>query len=309
MTNQPTTSRGLAAGVGAYLLWGLLPLYFVLLAPAGPVEVVAHRVLWSLAFCLALLAATRSLPQLRAVLRDRGVLARLAAAAGLIAVNWCTYVWAVTSAHATDAALGYFINPIVTAALAVLVLRERIVRAQLVALGLTALAVVVIAVGYGRVPWVALVLAASFGLYGLLKNQVGAAVPAVPGLTVETLVLAPLALGYLAVLAWRGQDVLGLSGDLVGPVWLVVLLVVAGPVTAVPLLLFAAAARRLPLATLGSLQYLAPALQLAIALVVLGEPMPLARWIGFALVWAAILVVAWDTVRRLRRQPISPPAH
>ncbi|WP_313554948.1 EamA family transporter, partial [Miniimonas arenae] len=166
-------AKGLAAGAGAYLLWGVLPLYMVALAPAGALEIVAHRVLWSALFCLLLLAVTRTMPQLLRVLRNRHVLGTLAVAAVLIAVNWTTYVHAVSTHHAADAALGYFINPIVTALLAVLVLRERLVPAQWVALGLTAVAVVVIAVGYGRVPWIALALAFSFGLYGLIKNRVG----------------------------------------------------------------------------------------------------------------------------------------
>ncbi|TNU73544.1 EamA family transporter RarD [Miniimonas arenae] len=296
-------AKGLAAGAGAYLLWGVLPLYMVALAPAGALEIVAHRVLWSALFCLLLLAVTRTMPQLLRVLRNRRVLGTLAVAAVLIAANWTTYVHAVSTQHAADAALGYFINPIVTALLAVLVLRERLAPAQWVALGLTGVAVVVIAVGYGRVPWIALALAFSFGLYGLIKNRVGGEVPALPGLTTETLVLAPLALVYLVVLAATGAGVFGGPGDVVGPFWYALLLVAAGPVTAVPLLLFASAARRLPLATMGSLQYIAPIMQLGVAVLVFHEPMPLARWIGFGLVWVALAIITLDGVRRLRHVP------
>lgn len=296
---------GVPAGAGAYLLWGLIPLYISALAPAGAVEIVAHRVLWSLGLCLLLLAVTRSFGSFVTLVRDRRTLGVLAVAAVLIAINWCTYVLAVSTQHTADAALGYFINPIVTSLLAVVVLRERLLRAQLIALGLTLAAVLVIAFGYGRVPWLALVLAFSFGLYGLIKNRVGGHVGALPGLTLETLVLAPLALGYLVVLGATGVGAFGGPGEVAGPAAYGVLLALSGPITAVPLLLFATAARRLPLATLGSLQYIAPVMQLGVAVLVMGEPMPLARWIGFALVWVALGVITVDGLRRLRRQPGS----
>jgi len=300
----PGSRGGLLTGLGAYVLWGFLPLYFLVLAPAAPVEVVAHRILWSLGFCALLLVLTRSWRDLLALLREGRTLGTLAVAAVLIAVNWITYVYAVDTAHAADAALGYFINPIVTSLLALLVLRERLATAQWVALGLTAAAVLVIVVGYGRVPWISLVLAFSFGLYGLIKNRIGGRVGAVPGLTVETLVLAPVAIGYLGWLQARGIAAFGHPGVHVpNPVWYGVALALSGPITAVPLLLFAAAARRLPLATMGSLQYIAPVMQLLVAVLVIGEPMPTARWIGFGLVWVGLLVLTADGLRRLRRTP------
>lgn len=305
MDDLATRRRGgLPAGVAAYALWGALPLYFPLLDPAGPVEVIAHRVVWSLLLCLALLAATRTWPAFVTILRDRRLVARLTLAAALLAVNWLVFVHGVTTGHVVDAALGYFINPLVTIALAVVVLGERLRPVQWVAVACGAVAVVVLTIGYGRLPWIALVLAVSFGLYGLIKNRVGAQVAALPGLAAETAVLLPVALGYLLWLPATGAgtfapDVHGLA------------LVGTGVVTAVPLLLFNSAARRLPLATVGMLQYLAPVLQLAIGVLVAGEHMPPARWWGFALVWVALALLTVDGLRRSRRtrpQPGPDPA-
>ncbi|GEN80887.1 EamA family transporter RarD [Actinotalea fermentans] len=282
---------GLAQGVGAYFLWGLLPLYFPLLAPAGSVEIIAHRVVWSLVFCLLLLALTGGLADLRAALTHRRTLARLGTAGVLIATNWLVYVYGVLSGHTVDGALGYYINPLVTVALAVAVLGERMRRTQWVALGLGAAAVVVITVGMGRLPWISLVLALTFGLYGLVKNRVGRTVGAVTSLTVETAAMAPLAVAYLAFLADDGRLTLARGG------WHAAALVALGVVTAVPLLLFGGAARRLPLSVVGMLQYLSPTLQFLVALLVFGEEMPGARWAGFALVWAALVVLTVDGIR------------
>lgn len=299
----PLPSRwGLPAGISAYLLWGLMPLYIAALAPAGALEVVGHRVVWSLLLCLVLLTVMRSFGQVRAVLRSPRLVRLLVAAALLVGTNWTVYVLAVSTGRTADAALGYFINPIVTSLLAVVLLRERLVRAQWIGLGLTAVAVLVIGVGYGTFPWIALTLAGTFGLYGLMKNRVGADVAALPGLTVETMVLAPLALGYLVFLTVTGQGAFGGPGESAGSGWYAVLLMLSGPVTAVPLLLFASAARHLPLATVGTLQYMTPIIQLALAVVVLGEEMPAARWIGFTLVWVALLLISVDGARRMRAQ-------
>lgn len=286
-----TRAGGLAAGLGAYLLWGFLPLYFPLLEPAGGVEIVAHRIVWSLAFCALLLALTRSWRTL-ARLRDRRTLLGLALASVLVAGNWLTFVVGVLSGHTVDAALGYYINPLVTVALAVLVLGERMRRTQWVALGIATLAVVVIAVGVGTVPWVALVLAGTFGLYGLIKNRVGRSVPALTSLAVETAFLTPVALAYLLWLGAAGAGAFGAHGT---PHALA--LAASGVVTAVPLLLFGSAARRLPLSVVGLLQYVAPTVQFAIGVLVLGEDMPAARWWGFALVWLALVVLSVDGVR------------
>ena len=283
---------GLALGGGAYLLWGLLPLYFPLLAPAGAIEIIGHRVVWSLGFCLLLLTATRGWAGFRAVFRTPRILGLLSLAATLVAVNWTVYVYGVLSDQVVDTALGYFINPLVTVLLAVFVLGERLRRAQWVALGFGASAVVVITVGYGRLPWIALTLAVSFGTYGLIKNRVGRTVTAVAGLAVETTVLFPLALGYLTWLGATGAGSFGTQGP-----WNVVALISSGVVTAVPLLMFNAAARRLPLSLVGMLQYIAPTMQFLLGVLIFGEQMPTARWWGFALVWLALAILTVDGVR------------
>lgn len=299
-TADRTHPAGLAAGLGAYAWWGLLPLYFPLLVPAGAVEIVAHRVVWSLGLCLGLLAVTRGWAAFTSALRDPRARRMLALAAALVAVNWLVFVYAVFTEQVVDAALGYFVNPLVTVALAVLVLGERLRGVQWVAVSLGAAAVVVIAVGYGRLPWIALVLAGSFGLYGLVKNRVGRSVPAVAGLAVETLVLAPLAAVYLVMLSLAGTASFGA----VGPAHALAL-AGSGVVTATPLLLFGAAARRLPLSTLGLLQYLAPTMHLVIGVVVLREDMPPARWAGFALVWAALILLTGDGLRHFHTPTLS----
>ncbi|MBT0994268.1 EamA family transporter RarD [Cellulomonas sp. DKR-3] len=284
--------RGLGAGLGAYVLWGLLPLYFTVLAPAGPAEVVAHRALWSLVFCAAVLTVTRTWRELVVVLRSPRTLGLLALAAVLLATNWLVFVLGVQTDRVVDASLGYFVNPLVTVTLAVTVLHERLRRAQVVALSFGALAVVVLAVGYGQVPWIALVLAASFGLYGLIKNRGVRGVAAAPGLAAETLVLAPLALAFLLVLHAQGH------GTFLGHGWgHAALLALSGVLTSVPLLLFNAAARVLPLTVVGLLQYVTPVMHFVIGVALLGERMPPARWAGFALVWVALTVLTVDGLR------------
>ncbi len=295
-----TSRSGLALGAGAYLLWGVLPVYFPLLAPAGPVEIIGHRVVWSLGFCLLLLVATRTWASFVAALRTRRTLGLLTLAAALVAVNWTVYVYGVLSDQVVDTALGYFVNPLVTVLLAVFVLGERLRVAQWVALGFGAAAVVVITVGYGRLPWIALTLAFSFGLYGLIKNRVGRTVPAVASLAVETLVLLPFAAGYLLVLGAQGTGAFGAHGG-----WHVAALVSSGVVTAVPLLMFGSAARRLPLSVVGMLQYIAPTMQFLLGVLVFGEVMPPARWFGFALVWLALVVLTADGLRAGRADALS----
>jgi chloramphenicol-sensitive protein RarD len=287
---------GLALGAGAYLLWGVLPIYFPLLQPASAVEIIGHRVVWSLGFCLLLLVVTRTWGRFVAALRTPRTLALLAVGAVLIAVNWTTYVYGVLSDQVVDTALGYFVNPLVTVLLAVFVLGERLRRAQWVALGAGAVAVIVITVGYGRLPWIAL----SFGLYGLLKNRVGRTVPAVASLAVETLVLMPVAVAYLLVLAAQGTGSFGAHGG-----WHVAALISSGVVTAVPLLMFGSAARRLPLSVVGMLQYIAPTMQFLFGVLVFGEQMPAARWVGFALVWVALVVLTADGLRAGRADALS----
>lgn len=294
--NGPELSRsGLGYAVSAYVLWGFLPIYFIALVPTGPVEIVAWRILLSLVFCAILITATRGWPAFLALMRDRRVLFTMAVAGALIFVNWQTYVYAAVTQQVVEASLGYFINPIVTVFLGVLVLRERLSVMQWVAVGISIVAVVVLAVGHGQFPWIALLLAFSFGFYGLIKKRVGGRVDAVSGLTLETLWLAPVAVGQLIWVAATSGLTMGAYGA-----WHTVLLVAAGAVTAVPLLLFAAASRRLPLIYMGFIQYFAPFIQFLVGVVILREPMPLERWIGFALVWVALAVLTFDLVRRSR---------
>ncbi|MFC5380769.1 EamA family transporter RarD [Aquipuribacter nitratireducens] len=289
-----TGRAGVALALGAYGMWGLFPLYFRLLQSAGAVEIVLHRIVWSLLTCLVLIAAARAWAALRAVTRRQVLL--LAAAAAVLSINWGVFIWAVNTEQVVETSLGYFINPLVSVLLGVLLLHERLRRAQWVAVGIAASAVVVLTVDYGRPPWIALALAASFGSYGLLKNRVGQGsgqgVGALPGLTVETAVLFLPALAGVLWLQAQG------SGTLVseGP-WHTTFLVLSGALTAAPLLLFAAAARRVPLSTIGLLQYVTPVMQLLIGTLVFGEPMPPLRLAGFALVWCALVVLTADGLR------------
>lgn len=291
-------SVGILFGIGAYGLWGLLPLYFLILAPAGPIEIVANRVLWSLIFCALLLTALRSWRPVLTALRTPQISGTLAVAALLIAVNWFVYTYGVTSGQAIEASLGYFINPIVSVLLGVFVLREKLRPLQWTAIGMGVLAVVVLAIGYGSVPWIALTLAFSFGLYGFMKKRVGSRVDAVSSLSIETLVLTPIAAGVMLWLASRGEATLLTEGT--GHFWI---MAASGVITAVPLIFFGAAARRLPLTTIGLLQYLAPVLQFLLALLVLHEEMPFERWVGFSLVWVGLILLTIDMLRTVRRQP------
>lgn len=293
--------RGLAFGIGAYALWGVLPLFFLLLRPATAFEIVAWRIVLSLVFCVLLLTVRQGWPALIAILRDRRTTLLLGGASVLILINWLVYVYATLSGHVVEAALGYFTNPIVTVLLGVFVLRERLRVMQWVAIGISAVAVLVLALNYGQFPFIALALAFSFGLYGLVKKQVGDRVDAVSGLTIET--------AWLTLPATVALIVLGATGVLtIGTVSIgqTVAILCAGAVTAIPLLLFAAAARRLPLAYLGLTQYIAPILQFLIGVFVLNEAMPAARWWGFGLVWIALIVLTWDMLRARRNGRADP---
>jgi chloramphenicol-sensitive protein RarD len=295
---------GTLAGVAAYSLWGVFPLVFHLLDEVAPIEILAHRIVWSFAVVGLLLVVRRERGWFRSVRRQPGALPRLSLAAGLIAVNWLVYIWAVNTDHVVEAALGYYINPLVTVALGVGLLGERLRRMQVVALGFGAAAVGVLTVAYGRVPWIALVLACSFGGYSFLKKAVP--VGAVRSLAVETLVLLPAAAVGLVAMAVAGE-----AAILHGSAWRDVLLVSLGVVTAVPLLLFGTAARRIPLTLLGLLQYLTPTLQLICGVAVFHEPLPPARLAGFVLVWVALAVLAADAVgerRRVEPVPVAEPA-
>jgi chloramphenicol-sensitive protein RarD len=284
---------GLAFGLGAYALWGLFPLYFPLLEPAGGLEIVAHRVVWSLLFIALLLTVLRAWARVRAVLADRRALLILVGAAVLISGNWLIFVYGVNSGQVVETSLGYFINPLVSVLLGVVVLSERLRPAQWVAVGIAAVAVTVLTLDYGRPPWIALGLAATFGLYGLLKKLVR--VEAAPGLFLETALVVVPALVVLGVLHAQGEGTAGNHGT-----GHLILLIGSGVATAVPLLLFAAATSRIPLSTVGLLQYLTPSMQLAIGVFVYGEPMPALRLVGFAVVWLALAVFTVDTLRVAR---------
>jgi chloramphenicol-sensitive protein RarD len=284
---------GVASGLTAYTLWGLLPLYFPLLEPAGGLEIVAHRVLWSLLFVGILLTVLRKWALVRALVTDRRRFLVLLGAAVLIAANWLVFVYGVNSGHVVETSLGYFINPLVSVLLGVVVFSERLRPLQWVAVGTAVVAVLVLTIDYGRPPWIALTLALTFGLYGLMKKLVRA--EAAPGLFVETALVALPAAAVLAMAHSAGEGTFGAAGT-----GHALLLISSGVVTAVPLLLFAAAARRIPLSTVGLLQYLTPSMQLAIGVFVNGEPMPPARLAGFAIVWVALAVFTVDTLRHAR---------
>ena len=290
---EQSRRSGVLFGVGAFVWWGLCPGYFPLLLPAGSMEVLAHRIVWSALSLAGVLLVTRRFGDLRRLTGRTWLL--LLAASALISVNWGVYIYAATHGHVVDAALGYFINPLVTVALGVLVLRERVGRWQVVALALAVIAVVVLTVEVGTPPYIAIVLAASFAFYGLVKKVV-VADPRV-SVAVETFLALPLAGGYLITL-----QVLGQGHFLNFGTGHSILLILAGPVTAIPLLLFAAGAQRLPMVTMGLLFYLNPGLQMAWGVIVGHEPMPPGRWIGFGLIWVALAVFTVDALRRSRAE-------
>lgn len=302
---QPANSSrtvGIALAVASYALWGFLPLYFLLLAPSSALEIVAWRVILSLVFCALIVVATGQFRALVTIFAHRKTVVTLALAGVLILINWLVYVFAALSGHVIEAALGYFINPIVTVLLGVLVLGERLRIAQWVAIGFSTVAVLVLAVNYGQFPWIALALAFSFGTYGLLKKKVAHRVDAVSGLTIETAFLAPIAIVLLGVMSLTDSLTIGTFGA-----GHTVALLFAGVITAVPLLMFAAAARRIPLTYIGLTQYMTPMMQFLIGVFVLSEAMPPARWFGFGLVWLALIILTVDMIffSRTTRQRIG----
>lgn len=287
--------KGIIYGLAAYLIWGGFPLFFQLLRRSGAFEIIADRIIFSLVFCLALVALTRGWGKIWVVLRRPWVLGAIAVGGVLVTTNWTVYVWGVNNGHTIDAALGYFINPLLSTLLGVLVLGERLRRLQLAAFGIGAVAVLVLVVGYGKVPWVALGVSTSFALYGLVKNRVGRHVDPLTGLVFETASVAPIAIGYLWFLSAAGSATTNLSS---GYGWLLAL---SGPLTALPLLLFAAAASRVSLTMIGILQYICPVMQFCIGWLVFDERMTLERWLGFGLVWVAIVIFVVDSLRFARR--------
>ncbi len=287
--------RGLSYGIAAYGLWGIFPLYWPLLEPAGALEILAHRVLWSLVTVVLVVVLLRRGRAVAAVFADRRARLLLLGAAAVISVNWFGYIWGVNNDRVVETSLGYFINPLVTVLMGVAVLGERLRRLQWYAVGLAAVAVVVLTVDYGRPPWIALLLAFSFATYGLAKKK--ANVDAVESLTLETLYIAPVAAAYVGWLAWSGGS--SFSNEGLGHA---ALFTTTGIVTVIPLLCFGAAAIRVKMVTIGLLQYIAPIAQFALGVLWFHEPMPASRWIGFVLVWIALAVFTYEAATHRRRQ-------
>ena len=292
MADTTHTRAGLIYGIGAYTLWGVLPLYLHLLHDVLPLQVLSHRVLWSLLLLFVVIVAMKRLRPLFAAARGR-VLAMLTASAALIAVNWFVYIWAVANDHLVEASLGYFINPLVNVALGTLLLGERLGRLQAAAIAVAGVGVAILAASGGGAIWISISLALSFGFYGLIRKI--AAIDALGGLTIETAILAPLALAVLLYAAGNGTGEFGRDGTMD------LLLILAGPVTAAPLLMFAAGAKRLRYTTMGLLQFIAPTLQFLEAVLVYHEPIRPAQLATFALIWVGCGLYAWSSIVASRR--------
>jgi chloramphenicol-sensitive protein RarD len=291
MSEEKTKVRslGLVFGVSAYTLWGLFPIYWPLLEPANPVEIVSHRAVWTLVFCFIILWLTKTLKSTLALLKRPKIVAGLFLGSILISINWIIYIYAATSGHVVEASLGYYINPIVVIATGVLILKEKMRPLQWVSVGVATLGVAVLTVDYGRLPWIALGLAFSWGGYGLVKKQLG--LGALEGLSIETLISSGAYLAYLIWLGNQGEGQFGVS-------WKITLLFIGGgAVTAIPLLLFNGATNRLPLTLIGLLQYITPTIQFSIGVWYFNEDMPAARWIGFVIIWIALVALALDLVK------------
>ncbi len=298
---------GYLYGLGAYTIWGFIPAYFKLLRPAGALEVLAHRIVWSLIFMVILLTVIRRWGRIRELVTNRAALAGVTVAAALIGVNWGTYIYGVNHDRIVETALGYFINPLVVIVLGVVLLHERLRPWQWAAVGMGTVAVGVLTVDYGRPPWIALVLALSFGFYGLVKKRLG--LPPTDGLLAESAVLALPALATIGFLSLSGPVAFGHVSA-----FHTFFVVGTGVITAIPLLLFAGAANRIPMVGLGMLQYVGPSIQLMLAVFVFHEPMPPARLAGFGLVWLALIMFTWEGLHNARRNarlrnaaPVSQP--
>ena len=294
-------SKGVLAAILAYVCWGLFPLYIKHLAQVPALEIVIHRSVWSLVFVFALLALLRRFAWLGALAHQPRVWGRFALTALLLSTNWLVYVWAVNHDRLLDASLGYFINPLVNVLLGYVVLHERPRAGQWLAVALAGAGVLWLTLAAGQLPWISLVLALSFGFYGLLRKT--ATLGALEGLALESLLLAPLTVGLLALTLWRGDGAFA-QGDLSLDLWLLA----AGPFTAIPLLLFAIGARRVTLATLGLLQYLGPSIQFVLGVYLYHEPFSAVRGVGFALIWTALLLYSAESLIRYRhgmRRPLN----
>ena len=283
---------GLLFGISAYSLWGAFPLYWPLLEPASALEIVSHRAVWTLIFCFMVLAATKALKSTLATLKQPKITARLFLTSILISINWLVYIWATNNEHVVEASLGYYINPLIIIGFGVLLLKEKMRPLQWAAVIIASIGVLVLTIDYGRLPWIALVLAISWGSYGLIKKQLG--LGALEGLAIETLISAFFYLAYLVYIGNQGTGQFGHSWGLT------ILLISAGAVTAIPLLLFNGSTNRLPFTTIGLLQYITPTLQFSVGVWVRHEDMPTARWIGFLIIWVALTTLALDLVKSSR---------
>ena len=280
---------GLLFGISAYSLWGAFPLYWPLLEPANPLEIVSHRAVWTLVFCFIVLAATKALKSTLATLKRPTVAVKLFLSSMLISINWLVYIWATNNGHVVEASLGYYINPLIVIAFGVILLKEKMRPLQWTAVSIASIGVLVLTIDYGRLPWVALGLALSWGGYGLMKKQLG--LGALEGLAIETLIAFIPYCGYLVFIGAKGE---GQFGHGVG---LTILLISAGAITAIPLLLFNGSTTRLPFTTIGLLQYITPTIQFSIGVWIRHEAMPTARWVGFIFIWLALTTLAIDLLR------------
>ena len=283
---------GLLFGISAYSLWGAFPLYWPLLEPANPLEIVSHRAVWTLVFCFIVLAATRALKSTLATLKQPKIAAKLFLTSLLISINWLVYIWATNNGHVVEASLGYYINPLIIIGFGVILLKEKMRPLQWIAVAIASIGVLVLTIDYGRLPWVAFALAISWGSYGLIKKQLG--LGALEGLAIETFISGFFYLGYLIYIGNQGT---GQFGHHIG---LTLLLMSAGAITAIPLLLFNGSATRLPFTTIGLLQYITPTLQFSVGVWIRHEDMPTARWIGFLIIWLALTTLALDLIKSSR---------
>ena len=278
--------------MSAYVLWGAFPLYWPLLEPASALEIVSHRAVWTLVFCIIILAITKSLKATSETMKRPKVAAKLFLSSILISINWLVYIWATNNGHVVEASLGYYINPLVMIGFGVIILKEKMRALQWSAVGIATFGVLVLTIDYGRLPWIALTLAISWGSYGFIKKQLG--LGALEGLAIETLIAS---LPYLLYLIYMGNNGTGQFGHGLG---ITLLLISAGAITAIPLLLFNGSTTRLPLTVIGLLQYITPTIQFSIGVWVRHEDMPAARWIGFLIIWIALIALAIDLVKSSR---------
>ena len=283
---------GLRFGISAYSLWGAFPLYWPLLEPANPLEIVSHRAVWTLVFCFIVLAATKALKSTLATLKRPKIAAKLFLTSLLISINWLVYIWATNNGHVVEASLGYYINPLIIIGFGVILLKEKMRPLQWAAVTIASIGVLVLTIDYGRLPWIALTLAVSWGSYGLIKKQLG--LGALEGLAIETFISGFFYLGYLIYIGNKGTGQFGHHWGLT------LLLMSAGAITAIPLLLFNGSATRLPFTTIGLLQYITPTLQFSVGVWIRHEDMPTARWVGFLIIWVSLTTLAFDLVKSSR---------